>query len=63
MFLMCGGLIAILVAITLGEIGPAARAEEYLDLMLYGGVAVCAVGAVMFTCRAMLARRRLNIDG
>lgn len=56
--LMCGGLITALVALTLGEIGSAARAENYLEGMLYGGAAVCAVGAVLFTLRVMLARGR-----
>jgi hypothetical protein len=63
MLLICGGLITVLVAISLGEIGFEPRAEKYLELMLYGGAALCAVGAVLFTFRVMLARRRLKPDG
>ncbi len=54
MALMCAGLIAIVLAVLLGEGGSTAN----LDLTFYAGIAMCALGAVVFTIRVMLARRR-----
>ncbi len=54
------GLAALLVALTLENGGAAAanaRALPYLDAMFYGGVALCAIGLVLFTIRVLIARR------
>ena len=55
MGLMCGGLIALIVALLLGEAGSGAI---NLEPMFYAGIAMCVVGAVLFTIRVALARRR-----
>ncbi len=56
MGLMCAGLIAVVVALMLGEAGSGGI---NLEPMFYAGVAMCAFGAVVFTIRVMLARRRV----
>ena len=61
MVLMSVGLIGALIALTLGEVGSAALepgAQRHLQAMFYGGAAMCALGAVLFTVRVLLARRR-----
>jgi hypothetical protein len=52
---MCAGLIAVVVAQLLGEAGSGGA---NLEPMFYAGIAMCLVGAVLFTIRVMMARRR-----
>ena len=54
MALMLAGLIAVMMAVLLGEGG----ATTSLDMLFYAGAAMCALGAALFTIRVMLARRR-----
>ena len=55
MALMCGGLIAVVVASLLGEAGSGGI---NLEPMFYAGIAMCGVGAAIFTIRVAMARRR-----
>ena len=55
MALMSAGLIAVLVALLLGEVGSG---SANLEPLFYLGAAMCLAGAVIFTIRVMLARRR-----
>jgi hypothetical protein len=56
MALMCAGLIAIVVALMLGEVGGSGGIN--LEPMFYAGIAMCVVGAALFAIRVALARRR-----
>jgi uncharacterized membrane protein len=53
---MIAGLIVVLVAVMLGEFASA-KAEPYLDIAFYAGVAMSLVGAALVALRAMSARR------
>ena len=54
MALMAAGLIALMVALILGEAGSAAA---YLEALFYAGSGMCVVGALMFTIRVIWSRR------
>ncbi len=58
MALMTLGLLAALVALGLGEAFLNSRARPYLDLMFYAGVAMCALGAAVFSARLLIAKYR-----
>lgn len=56
MGLMIAGLMVVLVAVMLGEF-TSAKAEPYLDVAFYAGVAMSLAGAALFAIRVMWARR------
>jgi len=59
--LMTMGLIGALVALAFGEMGSAAldsKQQAALETAFYVAVAMCVAGALMFSVRVLVAKRR-----